>query len=100
MARSNSALMRPRRQNNYHGTKLNAVNRNNQEMSGSTSYGIVKRMKGIFGMPMEASSKSDHYGSYSGYEECDNGISLGLLLSVAAGLAAMLYALYTKVMLR
>ena len=71
--------------------KLNAA--------GSNSYGIMTRMKGLFGQPSkEAASRSDSYGSYSsGYEECDNGISLGLLLSVFAALAVMFYTLYTKV---
>ena len=83
--------------------KMNSIrplgrHRNDQSPSGSSSYGIVTRMKGLFGMPEQASSRSDHYGSYShGYEECDNGISLGLLLTALAALGVMFYTLYTKV---
>ena len=71
--------------------------RKDQSPSGSSSYGMVNRMKGLFGE--QATSRSDHKGSYSSshYEECDNGISLGLLLTALAALAVMFYTLYTKV---
>ena len=71
--------------------------RNDQSPSGSSSYGMVTKFKGLFGE--QATSRSDHYGSYSSshYEECDNGISLGLLLTALAALAVMFYTLYTKV---
>ena len=37
-------------------------------------------------------------GSYSsGYDDCDNGISIGLLLTAALGIAVMFYTLYTKI---
>ena len=43
-------------------------------------------------------SGSQQYGSYSssGYG-CDNGISLGILITAALGIAIMFYTLYTKI---
>ena len=40
---------------------------------------------------------SGGYGSYSGDDYCDNGISIGLLLTAALGIAVMFYTLYTKI---
>ena len=79
--------------------RLNALNRigplgiNDQSASGSSSYGILTRMTGLFGSPSTdlIGSDSEHY------EKCDNGISLGLLLTALAALAVMFYTLYTKV---
>ena len=95
MTNSKSALMQFANPNVF---KMIGNRPNDQPTSGSDSYGIVTKMKGMFGIPEQLSSRSDHYGSYSsGYEECDNGISLGLLLTALAALAVMLYVLYTKV---
>ena len=80
--------------------RLNGLNRigsnlgqNDQSASGSSSYGILTRMTGLFGSPTNdlIGSDSEHY------EKCDNGISLGLLLTALAALAVMFYTLYTKV---
>ena len=80
--------------------RLNGLNRigsnlgqNDQSASGSSSYGILTRMTGLFGSPSTdlIGSDSEHY------EKCDNGISLGLLLTALAALAMMFYTLYTKV---
>ena len=79
--------------------RFNALNRigqlgqNDQSASGSNSYGILTRMTGLFGSPTNdlIGSDSEHY------EKCDNGISLGLLLTALAALAVMFYTLYTKV---
>ena len=95
MTNSKTALMQFANPNVF---KMIGNRRNDQPTSGSDSYGIVTKMKSMFGIPEQLSSRSDHYGSYSsGYEECDNGISLGLLLTALAALAVMLYVLYTKV---
>ena len=94
MVNNKLALMRMKNQQNLRsGQKL----RNDQSLSASSSHGIVTQMKGLFGK--QATARSDHYGSYSSshYEECDNGISLGLLLTALAALAVMFYTLYTKV---
>ena len=80
--------------------RINGLNRigsnlgqNDQSASGSSSYGILTRMTGLFGSPSNdlIGSDSEHY------EKCDNGISLGLLLTALAALAVMFYTLYTKV---
>ena len=94
---SKAALMRMKNQQKLKSLNLVRKLRNDQSPAGSSSYGVVKKFKGLFGE--QATSRSDHYGSYSSshYEECDNGISLGLLLTALAALAVMFYTLYTKV---
>ena len=93
-----NAMQLARRNNQQQ--RLNGLNRigsnlgqNDQSASGSSSYGILTRMTGLFGSPTNdlIGSDSEHY------EKCDNGISLGLLLTALAALAVMFYTLYTKV---
>ena len=99
MATNNPALLRKKNQQKLNNIKMIGKLRKDQITSGSSqSYGIVTKMKGLFGH--QNTARSDHYGSYAshgGYEECDNGISLGLLLTALAALAVMFYTLYTKV---
>ena len=41
---------------------------------------------------------SDAYGSYSShYDDCDNGISIGLLLTALLGIGVMFFTLFTKI---
>ena len=41
---------------------------------------------------------SNVYGSYSsGYDDCDNGISVGLLLTAVLGIGVMFFTLFTKI---
>lgn len=100
MANTNQALLQRKNQQKLNNIKMMGKLRKDQLTSGSSSsYGIVTKMKGLFGH--QNTARSDHYGSYAshgGYEECDNGISLGLLLTALAALAVMFYTLYTKVM--
>ena len=43
-------------------------------------------------------SSSDHYGSYSSkHDDCDNGISLGLLTTALLGIGVMFFTLFTKI---
>ena len=46
-----------------------------------------------------AAAGSDPYGSYSSskYDECDNGISLGLLTTALLGIGVMFFTLFTKI---
>ena len=54
--------------------------------------GFNRRMSNLKG------AASGMLGSYSsGYDDCDNGISIGLLLTAALGIAVMFYTLYTKI---
>ena len=53
--------------------------------------GLNRRMGGSYNMRTAAS-----HGSYSD-DYCDNGISIGLLLTAALGIAVMFYTLYTKI---
>ena len=48
-------------------------------------------------MSQMKAAASGGYGSYSGDDYCDNGISIGLLLTAALGIAVMFYTLYTKI---
>ena len=96
--KNNAAWMQMKNQQKLNSLKMMGNLRKDQSISGSSSYGIVTKMKGLLGT--QDTSRSDHYGSYSSgghYEECDNGISLGLLLTALAALAVMFYTLYTKV---
>ena len=45
-------------------------------------------------------NRRDHYGAASGYGgyDCEDKVSLALLLTVAAGIGLMGYVLYTKVL--
>ena len=99
MATTNQVLVRKKNLQRLNNIKMMGKLRKDQLSSGSSSsYGIVTKMKGLFGH--QNTARSDHYGSYAshgGYEECDNGISLGLLLTALAALAVMFYTLYTKV---
>ena len=94
---NNAAFMRMKKQQKLKSLNMIEKLRKDQTLSGSSSYGIVSKMQGLLGK--QATSRSDHYGSYSSshYEECDNGISLCLLLTALAALAVMFYTLYTKV---
>ena len=43
-------------------------------------------------------SSSDPYGSYSSkYSDCDNGLSLGLLVTALMGIGVMFFTLFTKI---
>lgn len=53
--------------------------------------GVNRRMSNL------KAAASGGYGSYSGDDYCDNGISIGLLLTAALGIAVMFYTLYTKI---
>ena len=58
----------------------------------------ISRRFGGAGNNNQLRSGSQQYGSYSssGYG-CDNGISLGILITAALGIAIMFYTLYTKI---
>ena len=58
----------------------------------------INRRFGGAGNNNQLRSGSQQYGSYSssGYG-CDNGISLGILITAALGIAIMFYTLYTKI---
>ena len=53
--------------------------------------GVNRRMSNM------KAAASGGFGSYSGDDYCDNGISIGLLLTAALGIAVMFYTLYTKI---
>ena len=59
---------------------------------------LTRRIGGSNGLGGGLKSAASRYGSYSssGYG-CDNGISLGLLLTAALGIAVMFYTLFTKI---
>lgn len=57
--------------------------------SSSSSFNLMEK---IFGAPSQA------HGSYSSNSYgCDNGVSIGLLITTLLGIAVMFYTLYTKV---
>ena len=98
MATTNPALQRRKNQQKINNMKMKLKMKDQLTSGSSSNYGIYTKMKGLFGQ--QNTARSDHYGSYAshgGYEECDNGISLGLLLTALAALAVMFYTLYTKV---
>lgn len=64
-------------------------NNNNLQLGAAGSFN--RRMSNM------KSAASGGYGSYSGDDYCDNGISIGLLLTAALGIAVMFYTLYTKI---
>ncbi len=76
---------RQRQQQSYRNFRQNGNNNNPG----------INRRNGLAGL---LGAASGGYGSYSsGYDECDNGISIGLLLTAALGIAVMFYTLYTKI---
>lgn len=64
------------------------LNRNNQ------AAGLNRRIGG--GSTINNMRAAASHGSYSD-DYCDNGISIGLLLTAALGIAVMFYTLYTKI---
>ena len=67
------------------------LNNNRGAGNGGILGGLNRRMS-----QMKAAASGGH-GSYSGDDYCDNGISIGLLLTAALGIAVMFYTLYTKI---
>ena len=67
------------------------LNNNRGGGNGGILGGLNRRMS-----QMKAAASGGH-GSYSGDDYCDNGISIGLLLTAALGIAVMFYTLYTKI---
>ena len=76
--------------NNYNNRNL--YNRQYNKQNTALSNGLNRRMGSNYNMRTAAS-----HGSYSGDDYCDNGISIGLLLTAALGIAVMFYTLYTKI---
>jgi hypothetical protein len=88
-----SAAPAPRPQNNRvgQGGGAGGVYRNSQSQQKQVN------RNGLSNRRIQAAA-SGGYGSHSsGYEKCDNGISIGLLLTAALGIAVMFYTLYTKI---
>ena len=73
-----------------------------QQGANSGQFGQQSANSGLLGglnrrMSNMKAAASGGYGSYSGDDYCDNGISIGLLLTAALGIAVMFYTLYTKI---
>ena len=76
----------------YSYPSYNTRNLYNRQIQNSQNFGLNRRMGGsAYNMRTAAS-----HGSYSD-DYCDNGISIGLLLTAALGIAVMFYTLYTKI---
>ena len=62
------------------------------------SYSRVNKWLSGFLPIASRSSRGDLHGSYSGGKnECDEGISLAILIATLAGIAVLAFTLYTKV---
>ena len=82
--------------NNYNSlNSQNLYNRQGQFNRVQQNAGLNRRMGGGGGTNMRTAAAGLH-GSYSD-DYCDNGISIGLLLTAALGIAVMFYTLYTKI---
>ena len=84
-----------------------AGNLNYQAQNMNLNRFVLQRRAGFggagAGVARQGGAASNNYGSYShgsyssGYDDCDNGISIGLLLTALLGIAVMFYTLYTKI---
>lgn len=77
-------------QSNYQRPAVQQQGRVNRNTL-ANQQGVNRRMSNL------KAAASGGYGSYSGDDYCDNGISIGLLLTAALGIAVMFYTLYTKI---
>ena len=89
------------RQPNYDYYDYNDYGSSNNQQLRQRQLALQRQQQGQVAVNRRAGTNmkaaaSGGYGSYSG-DYCDNGISIGLLLTAALGIAVMFYTLYTKI---